>query len=129
MQPFDRLTVSFLEIAPWTGRFYALLDPSYAKNHIPIIASVSEHQPTAWSSFFFDFELLVFMFPGKIELLSLYAPSILTHTLSLAFSGNLLLLQRIDGRQYLHHHVWNDIHLLCRTSVSRSSKPHLRLSL
>jgi dolichyl-diphosphooligosaccharide--protein glycosyltransferase len=53
-----------LEIAPWTGRFYALLDPSYAKNHIPIIASVSEHQPTAWSSFFFDFELLVFMFPG-----------------------------------------------------------------
>jgi dolichyl-diphosphooligosaccharide--protein glycosyltransferase len=40
------------------------LDPSYAKNHIPIIASVSEHQPTAWSSFFFDFELLVFMFPG-----------------------------------------------------------------
>jgi dolichyl-diphosphooligosaccharide---protein glycosyltransferase len=31
-------------IAPWTGRFYSLLDPSYAKNHIPIIASVSEHQ-------------------------------------------------------------------------------------
>ena len=42
-----------LEIAPWTGRFYALLDPSYAKNHIPIIASVSEHQPTTWTSFFF----------------------------------------------------------------------------
>lgn len=59
----------FLEIAPWTGRFYALLDPSYAKNHIPIIASVSEHQPTAWSSFFFDFELLVFMFPGMIQLM------------------------------------------------------------
>lgn len=86
MQPFDRLTVSFLEIAPWTGRFYALLDPSYAKNHIPIIASVSEHQPTAWSSFFFDFELLVFMFPGTIELLSLSVPSILTHTLSLSLS-------------------------------------------
>lgn len=34
------------EIAPWTGRFYSLLDPSYAKNNIPIIASVSEHQPT-----------------------------------------------------------------------------------
>jgi dolichyl-diphosphooligosaccharide--protein glycosyltransferase len=57
----------YLEIAPWTGRFYALLDPSYAKNHIPIIASVSEHQPTAWSSFFFDFELLVFMFPGMMK--------------------------------------------------------------
>ncbi|VEL28319.1 unnamed protein product [Protopolystoma xenopodis] len=36
------------KIVPWTGRFYSLLDPSYAKNHIPIIASVSEHQPTAW---------------------------------------------------------------------------------
>ncbi|XP_003380727.1 putative piwi domain protein [Trichinella spiralis] len=42
------------EIAPWTGRFYSLLDPSYAKNHIPIIASVSEHQPTTWSSFYLD---------------------------------------------------------------------------
>lgn len=51
------------KIAPWTGRFYSLLDPSYAKNHIPIIASVSEHQPTAWSSFYFDLQLLAFMFP------------------------------------------------------------------
>jgi dolichyl-diphosphooligosaccharide--protein glycosyltransferase len=39
------------------------LDPSYAKNNIPIIASVSEHQPTAWSSFYFDLQLLVFLFP------------------------------------------------------------------
>ncbi|XP_018013732.1 dolichyl-diphosphooligosaccharide--protein glycosyltransferase subunit STT3A [Hyalella azteca] len=51
------------KIAPWTGRFYSLLDPSYAKNNIPIIASVSEHQPTAWSSFYFDLQLMVFMFP------------------------------------------------------------------
>merc|ERR1719422_1444934 len=27
------------KVAPWTGRFYSLLDPSYAKNNIPIIAS------------------------------------------------------------------------------------------
>lgn len=51
------------KIAPWTGRFYSLLDPSYAKNNIPIIASVSEHQPTTWSSFYFDLQLLVFLFP------------------------------------------------------------------
>ena len=51
------------KISPWTGRFYSLLDPSYAKNNIPIIASVSEHQPTTWSSFYFDLQLLVFMFP------------------------------------------------------------------
>ncbi|CAG5126051.1 unnamed protein product [Candidula unifasciata] len=51
------------KIAPWTGRFYSLLDPSYAKNNIPIIASVSEHQPTTWSSFYFDLQLLMFLFP------------------------------------------------------------------
>nr|CAH0103620.1 unnamed protein product [Daphnia galeata] len=54
------------KIAPWTGRFYSLLDPSYAKNHIPIIASVSEHQPTSWSSFYFDLQLLVFLFPAGL---------------------------------------------------------------
>ena len=53
------------KIAPWTGRFYSLLDPSYAKNNIPIIASVSEHQPTTWSSFYFDLQVLVFLFPGE----------------------------------------------------------------
>jgi dolichyl-diphosphooligosaccharide--protein glycosyltransferase len=56
----------FTEIAPWTGRFYSLLDPSYAKNNIPIIASVSEHQPTTWSSFYFDLQMLVFMFPSEL---------------------------------------------------------------
>lgn len=54
------------KIAPWTGRFYSLLDPSYAKNNIPIIASVSEHQPTAWGSFYFDLQILVFFFPAGV---------------------------------------------------------------
>lgn len=36
-----------------------LLDPTYAKKYIPIIASVSEHQPTAWTSFFFDLHVMV----------------------------------------------------------------------
>lgn len=53
-------------ISPWTGRFYSLLDPTYAKDHIPIIASVSEHQPTAWSSFMFDFHILLFFFPAGL---------------------------------------------------------------
>lgn len=51
------------KISPWTGRFYSLLDPSYAKNNIPIIASVSEHQPTSWSSFYFDLQILVLLCP------------------------------------------------------------------
>ncbi|CDH58599.1 oligosaccharyl transferase stt3 subunit [Lichtheimia corymbifera JMRC:FSU:9682] len=55
-------------IAPWTGRFYSLWDTGYAKVHIPIIASVSEHQPTAWASFFFDLEMLIFLFPAGIYL-------------------------------------------------------------
>ncbi|KYM99134.1 Dolichyl-diphosphooligosaccharide--protein glycosyltransferase subunit STT3B [Cyphomyrmex costatus] len=50
-------------IAPWSGRFYSLWDTGYAKIHIPIIASVSEHQPTTWFSFFFDLHVLVAMFP------------------------------------------------------------------
>jgi len=50
-------------ISPWTGRFYSLLDPTYAKENIPIIASVSEHQPTTWASFFFDLHVLVFLMP------------------------------------------------------------------
>lgn len=72
-------------IAPWSGRyvaltlspkwcycsrnnlilcrFYSLWDTGYAKIHIPIIASVSEHQPTTWFSFFFDLHILVVTFP------------------------------------------------------------------
>lgn len=40
--------------------------PSYAKIHIPIIASVSEHQPTTWVSFFFDLHILVCTFPAGL---------------------------------------------------------------
>lgn len=53
-------------IAPWTGRFYSLWDTNYAKIHIPIIASVSEHQPTAWPSFFFDTFFLIWLFPAGL---------------------------------------------------------------
>ncbi|SNX87384.1 probable oligosaccharyltransferase [Melanopsichium pennsylvanicum] len=56
-------------VAPWTGRFYSLWDTAYAKKHIPIIASVSEHQPPAWPAFFFDLEMLIFLFPVGIFLL------------------------------------------------------------
>ncbi|TGZ83919.1 STT3 subunit of Oligosaccharyl transferase [Ascodesmis nigricans] len=59
------LTVSGT-IAPWSGRFYSLWDTGYAKIHIPIIASVSEHQPTAWPAFFFDLNMLIWLFPAGI---------------------------------------------------------------
>jgi dolichyl-diphosphooligosaccharide--protein glycosyltransferase len=53
-------------VAPWSGRFYSLYDTGYAKIHIPIIASVSEHQPTTWTSFFFDLHVLVCVFPAGL---------------------------------------------------------------
>lgn len=53
-------------IAPWTGRFYSLWDTGYAKKYIPIIASVSEHQPTAWPAFFMDLQFLIFLFPAGV---------------------------------------------------------------
>jgi dolichyl-diphosphooligosaccharide--protein glycosyltransferase len=55
-------------IAPFTGRFYSLWDTAYAKIHIPIIASVSEHQPTTWTSFFFDLQILIAVFPAGVYL-------------------------------------------------------------
>lgn len=57
------LLTAFGVVAPWSGRFYSLWDTGYAKIHIPIIASVSEHQPTTWFSFFFDLHILVCTFP------------------------------------------------------------------
>ncbi len=59
------LTVTGI-ISPWSGRFYSLWDPGYAKIHIPIIASVSEHQPTAWPAFFFDLNMLIWVFPAGV---------------------------------------------------------------
>lgn len=47
----------------WTGRSLTLLDPTYASKYIPIIASVSEHQPTSWTDFVFDLHILVLLSP------------------------------------------------------------------
>jgi dolichyl-diphosphooligosaccharide--protein glycosyltransferase len=43
-----------------------MFDWTYAKDHIPIIASVSEHQPTTWGSYVFDLHVLVFLAPAGI---------------------------------------------------------------
>ena len=47
----------------WSGRSMTLLDPTYAKKYIPIVASVSEHQATTWSSFFFDIHFPILFAP------------------------------------------------------------------
>lgn len=53
-------------VAPWAGRFYSMWNTEYAKDHMPIIASVSEHQPTTWASFFLDLNMLVFLLPAGL---------------------------------------------------------------
>ena len=54
------------KISPLGGRVYALLDTGYAAKHIPIIASVSEHQPTSWAALYMDFQWLFYLFPAGV---------------------------------------------------------------
>ena len=60
---FGLIALQLLGKITWTGRSLTLLDPTYASKYIPIIASVSEHQPTTWTSFFFDLHILVPLAP------------------------------------------------------------------
>lgn len=92
---------------PYFSLFHVI--HSYAKIHIPIIASVSEHQPTTWVSFFFDLHILVCTFPaglwfciknindervfGKkpfVQLTPLLSTKVMKLSLSLSFCHNLL---------------------------------------
>ncbi|OCF61588.1 dolichyl-diphosphooligosaccharide-protein glycosyltransferase [Kwoniella mangroviensis CBS 10435] len=87
-------------IAPFAGRFYSLWDTGYAKVHMPIIASVSEHQPTAWPSFFFDLEMLIFFFPAGVfwcfkELRDEQIFIIIYATLSAYFAGVMVRLMLV----------------------------------
>jgi dolichyl-diphosphooligosaccharide--protein glycosyltransferase len=57
------LLLSFKGYINFSSRSLTLLDPTFAKKFIPIVASVSEHQPTTWSSFFFDLHFLLLFSP------------------------------------------------------------------
>ena len=81
----------------WSGRSLTLLDPTYASKYIPIIASVSEHQPTTWTSFFFDLHILVLLAPvGLITLFTNISDGgvfvILYGTLAWYFAGVMVRL-------------------------------------
>jgi dolichyl-diphosphooligosaccharide--protein glycosyltransferase len=60
---FGFVFLTFSGNTKWSGRSMTLLDPTYAKKYIPIIASVSEHQPTSWSTYFFDLGYLILFLP------------------------------------------------------------------
>ncbi|ELP90050.1 oligosaccharyl transferase, putative [Entamoeba invadens IP1] len=53
-------------ISAWSGRFYALFDPTFAKKNVPLIVSVSEHQPANWASYFFDLHVLIVIAPAGL---------------------------------------------------------------
>jgi len=57
------LLLVFSGLSRWGGRSLSLLDPTYASKFIPIIASVSEHQATTWTSYFFDLNMLMVLVP------------------------------------------------------------------
>ncbi len=57
------LVLMFSGMSRWGGRSLSLLDPTYASKFIPIIASVSEHQATTWTSYFFDLHFLMVLIP------------------------------------------------------------------
>lgn len=50
-------------IGGFAGRTMALLDPTYATSYMPIVASVSEHQPCTWSTYFLELHMIVPMLP------------------------------------------------------------------
>ncbi|CAD2091433.1 dolichyl-diphosphooligosaccharide--protein glycosyltransferase subunit STT3, putative [Plasmodium vinckei brucechwatti] len=53
----------FTDKLSWSHRSRTLLDPTYASKHNPIVASISEHQPTTWGSYYFDIHLVLFFLP------------------------------------------------------------------
>ena len=57
------LVLTFKGYISFGSRILTLLDPTYASKYIPIVASVSEHQPTTWSAFFFDLHAMLIFAP------------------------------------------------------------------
>ena len=56
-----------MKLTRWpAGRSLSLLDPTYASKYIPIIASVSEHQPPAWASYFTDLQAAALLMPAGL---------------------------------------------------------------
>ncbi|KAF7037559.1 hypothetical protein CFC21_047909 [Triticum aestivum] len=84
----------------WSGRSLSLLDPTYASKYIPIIASVSEHQPPTWPSYFMAINVLAFLVPAGI--ISCFLPlsdassfSVLYLVTSVYFSGVMVRLMLV----------------------------------
>lgn len=61
--------VVVMGVTTWGHRILTLINPVYAKKHNPLVASISEHQSTAWGSFFFDLHFLLMFAPAGVYFL------------------------------------------------------------
>lgn len=107
---------------PALPRFWSLFDPTYAKKYIPIIASVSEHQPTTWAAYIFDLHLLVFAAPAGMYFCfkKLTDPGIFVLTFALTatyFSGIMVRLMLVAAPAFV---------LLAAMAVSTTLKTYSR---
>lgn len=67
-----KLSIVFITVAAIVivinlfSSFWKFENRTYASKYIPIIASVSEHQPPTWPSYFMDINVLAFLVPAGI---------------------------------------------------------------
>ena len=47
----------------WSGRVMSLIDPSYAKDNMPLVASISEHSPAMWVNYWQDMGIMLLFVP------------------------------------------------------------------
>ena len=100
-------------IQSWNGRFYSLWDTGYAIIHLPLIASVSEHQPTSYSMYFNDLSCLSLFGAGRVPKIKTFYKIIQKYIiffLEFWHSWYLVLFQKVERRLS----IFGDIcHVFC----------------
>ncbi len=83
-------------------RILTLINPVFAKKHNPLVASISEHQSTAWPSMFFDIHYMLFFAPvgayyclKKVKNSKLFA--VLYCLISTYFASVMIRLMLVSG--------------------------------
>ena len=87
-----------------TGRSLSLLDPTYASKYIPIIASVSEHQPPAWNSYFTDLQSVVLLMP--VGLIAAFRPLTDSSLFLVLYGLTAVYFSGVMVRKDLHMRLW-----------------------
>eukprot|EP00920_Eleutheroschizon_duboscqi_P033478 GHVT01080575.1.p1 GENE.GHVT01080575.1~~GHVT01080575.1.p1 ORF type:complete len:376 (-),score=17.97 GHVT01080575.1:525-1652(-) len=137
--------LSFVVIFVWlniTGRTsysprsMTMLDPTYAAKYIPIVASVSEHQPTTWGAYVFDLHFPLIMAPvglyicfrnasdgmlfaGTYALLAVYFSGVMAR-LMLILSPAMCVLAGIGVSYFVSSFV---SYIRVPTAIERASQP------